>query len=158
MIMRAVSFCLFFFAGGVGGIDGGERTTGTKSGPKLLDRRVKEAEEPNIKLFPLGSMPEFRPMDWCAAHNPKGNAVLGALFSENMMPKDIKSFVGTVRKHYSGDIVVAVHPGLKPNLLQLLKDYSVIVYEIPVVCKSDGEGCTFAAATDMQKMPLAQLR
>lgn len=124
----------------------------------MLQRRVAEAEEQDIKLYPFGTMPTFAPIEGSAAHNPSKNAVLGALFSENMMPKDIKSFTGTLRKSFDGDIVVAIHPGLKPNMLQLLKDYNAIIYEIPVTCKSDGAGCTFTGVPDMQKMPLAQLR
>lgn len=129
-----------------------------KPGPAQFQRRVAEAEEPDIKLYPFGTMPSFKPRDDSPAHRPSGNAVFGALFSENMMPKDVKSFTGTLRKNFDGDIVVAVHPGLKPNLLQLLKDYNAIVYEITVTCSSDGMGCTFTGAPDMEKMPLAQLR
>ena len=130
---------------------------GRRSGAPPLERRVAEAEG-DIKLYPFGTMPTFKPKGGYAEHRPGKNAVLGALFSENMMGKDIKSFVGTARKSFDGDIVVAVNPGLKPNLLQILKDFEIIVYEIPLVCVSDGMGCTFSDATDMQKMPLAQLR
>ena len=103
-------------------------------------------------------MPVFHPMDGSPTHNPAANVILGAFFSESMMPKDIKSFAGTARKHFSGDIVVAIHPGLKENMMQLLRDYNIIVYEIPVTCTTNGEGCRFSAVTDMQAIPLAQLR
>lgn len=135
----------------------GEGRGGGRAGAPPLQRRVAEAQG-DIKLYPFGSMPAFEPKEGYAQHLPGKNAVLGALFSENMMGKDVKSFVGTARKSFDGDIVVAVNPGLKPNLLQLLKDYDIIVYEIPLTCVSDGMGCTFAGATDMEKMPLAQLR
>lgn len=128
------------------------------NGAQRLKRRVEEAEQEEIKLFPFGTMPELTPLEGSPDHNPSNNAVLGALFSENMMPKDIKSFAGTVRKQFSGDIVVAIHPGLKDNMLDLLRKYEIIVYVVSVSCTSNGEGCTFSSVPDMQKMPLAQLR
>jgi hypothetical protein len=144
-------------AGGKKKREGGGKKKGGGKGA-LLERRVTEAEQKDIGLYPFGTMPAFQPMADSPAHNPAGNVVLGAFFSETMMPKDIKSFAGTARKQFSGDIVVAVHPGLKENMMQLLRDYRVIVYEVPVTCTSNGEGCTFTAETGMQKMPLAQLR
>lgn len=156
--MGVSQFRVFFFESADSYPSTADRSGGRGRGSQLL-RRLREAEG-DIRLYPLGALPSLALREDSPPHRPASNAVLAAFFSDNMMPRDIRAFVGTVRKQFSGDIVVAIHPNLKPDLLGLLKSYEVVIYEIPVSCKHDeyGERCTFMEIAGMLPIPLAQLR
>jgi hypothetical protein len=145
--------------GPVGGAGAGGGV-GVRAGSKssLFERRILEAETGPIALYPKGILPSYKASADFAQHNPKSNAIFSVTFSDNLMGRDIKGFMGTARKYFSGDIVIAVFKNTKPDMLKLLKDYGVIVYLIDLHCQNDGISCTFDGASEMKTMPVNVLR
>jgi hypothetical protein len=133
--------------GPVGGAGAGGGV-GVRAGSKssLFERRILEAETGPIALYPKGILPSYKASADFAQHNPKSNAIFSVTFSDNLMGRDIKGFMGTARKN------------TKPDMLKLLKDYGVIVYLIDLHCQNDGISCTFDGASEMKTMPVNVLR
>ena len=132
---------------------------------ELLGRRLAEAEAP-IQMYPSGILPDFKPTEFSPQHRPGQNAIFGAFFSRTPMGKDIRGYPGTVRKNFDGDIVIAIHPGMRDNLMEMLNNQKVIVYEVDITCvdaannpvNKDTENCRFTSVPEMEAMPMAQLR
>ena len=141
---------------------GGQRRASKNSNATLI-RRLDEAEG-EMRTFPSGVVPDFTPLPApYNNHKPNENAILAALFSDNVLT--IRSFVGTARKYFSGDIVLAIYPGMSEAMLDLLRSYNAILYEIPIICrdytgkiKSSGTMCKFDKTPEMDGIPIAQLR
>jgi hypothetical protein len=126
--------------------------------PVLLERRIKEAESA-VVTYPKGELPQLVPLSSYAQHRPTENAIFGVLFSRTMMGADIKTFVGSARRHFDGDIVIAIFPGLRAKLMDMFKEFNVVLYEIHLDCGKDSESsCRFLNVPEMDPMPVAQVR
>lgn len=80
----------------------------------------------------------FKPAGWAAMHTETSNAVFTMAFVQGQAdyvhcssPNDFRLFLGSLRRVYSGDVVVAVEAGLPEETKAILTQHRAVVYEIP---------------------------
>jgi len=126
---------------GGGGGGGGGRRRGSR--PDALAKAVEDIllNMDRYNLWWTGP-PEsdvFKPAQWGAMHTESNNAIFTMAMKQGhsdlsscSTPNDFKLFLGSARRVFSGDIVVAVDAGIvTAETRAVLKHYRAVVYEIP---------------------------
>jgi hypothetical protein len=137
---------------------------GMKTAPTMMQRMVRIAEFTS-SLYPSGVMPTFTPeLEGQARHRPNQNAIFTAMFysARQLKNPEMHRFFGSARLFFSGDIVAAVEVDVRREVLDVLFNYNVIVYKIPMNCIKNKHipwtnDCKFVVDS-MNYIPKAQLR
>lgn len=100
-------------------------------------------EQDRYHLWWTGPPPDsenFRPIDWGSQHNSSANAIFAMAVMQGQADvqtsssthNDLVLYLGTARKFYDGDIVIALEvDNINNEIKQILMHYHVIVYVLP---------------------------
>lgn len=109
----------------------------------------------------------FKPSPWGAMHTETNNAiftmaVIQGMRSEDQLvksPNDLLLFLGSARKYFNGDIVIAIEGGnsMTNEMKSILKYYNTIVYEIPETLCSKATDNIFCGSED-ERAPASVFR
>lgn len=100
-----------------------------------------------------------------ASHNASSNAVFAMAIKQGhtdkvscSSPNDFKLYLGTLRKYFQGDIVLAVQKSvLTDDVVRILKHFNVIVYEISSELCSMETQSIFCGSVD-ERVPASVFR
>ena len=106
---------------------------------------------------------EFEPVNWSSRHHPNNRwAIFAVGMQKGLRPREVKLFVESARKAgFTDDIVLAIMPDTPQDTLDLLKQLSVVVYEVGVECtkaKAAGFDVCSMNSHDAKEVPIAMLR
>jgi hypothetical protein len=153
-------------AGGSGG-----RGPGRVSRPKALMTYVEDAilniDRYNLWwLGPPESEQPFKIASWSnnKQHNPENNAIFTMATIQGggdtvicTSPNDFRLYLGTARKFFQGDIVMAVEKGLSDDAIAIINQYNVIAYELSESLCSRATKSIFCGSED-ERVPASVFR
>lgn len=110
----------------------------------------------------------FKPADWSIGHTTSSNAVftmavIQGLTDKNACSKplhDFKLFIGTLRRFYNEDIVIAVESATltnDPQIKSFLKENKCVVYELSADICSKETNSIFCGSID-ERVPASVFR
>lgn len=111
---------------------------------KVADRILIESDKYN--QWWTGPGEEFTAAAWSTPHNHSHNAIFSVAMQHGKMdiphlnsPRDLILFLGSARKIFSGDIVLAIDPkNMNDIIRRILTHYKVTVYLLPLdLCGKD---------------------
>eukprot|EP01040_Poterioochromonas_malhamensis_P014508 gene14508-16064_t len=132
---------------GRGDGSGNNEMTRAKQMTRTVDRIIQESDR--YHMWWTGPLPEtssssdnphfFSPERWAASHRPEQHAVFTVAFQQGKSDQVICShpnqfilYLGSLRKYFSGDIVMAMDIDLLNDVTKrILLHYQVIVYLLP---------------------------
>ena len=127
--------------GGGGGGGGGR---GRVSRPVALSNTVDEIilnmDRYNLWWTGPPDTDTFKPVEWGSSHVDSNHAIFTMAVVQGQAhgdiricssPNDFKLYLGTARKYFNGDIVIAVDAGLSDEVKNVLIQYKAVVYELP---------------------------
>ena len=129
---------------------GGKEGGGTGSGrgrisrPQALSNTVEDIilnmDRYNLWWTGPPDTDTFKPTEWGNTHTDSNNAIFTMAVVQGQAhgdfricssPNDFKLYLGTARKYFDGDIVIAIDAGLTEDVKNVLIKYKAIVYELP---------------------------
>jgi hypothetical protein len=129
---------------GTSGTGGGGRGRGRMSRPQALSKTVEDIilnmDRYNLWWTGPPDTDTFKPTAWGSSHTDTNNAIFTMAVVQGQAhgdiricssPNDFKLYLGTARKYFDGDIVIAVDAGLSDDVKSVLMQYKAIVYELP---------------------------
>lgn len=106
----------------------------------------------------------FKPTLWSASHRKESNAIFTMAVIQGgqdkficSSPNDYKLYLGTARKVFNGDIVVAIEAGFSAEIKAILIRYKAVVYEIPKDLCSRATRSIFCGSSD-ERVPASVFR
>ena len=125
--------------GGGGGGRGGRRINRPEALSKAVEDTLLNMDRYHLWWTGPPDSDTFKPAAWAAMHTESANAIFTVAMKQGQKdlqtcssPNDFKLFLGTARRVFSGDIVLAVDAGLvTAEIRAILQHYRAVVYEIP---------------------------
>ena len=162
---------------GNGGNGGGEDSIGGERGMSAevrAENALKRASEDIIMnserynlwwMGPPGSeiSDSFKPAPWGAMHTENRNTIFTMAVVQGMQdrlvasPNDLHLFLGSARRYFDGDIVVAIESGLSVEVKAVLMHYKAVVYEIPSTLCSKATDSIFCGVEE-ERAPASVFR
>jgi len=107
----------------------------------------------------------FKPAPWAAMHTESSNAVFTMAMKQGhkdlhacSSPNDFKLFLGSARRVFQGDIVLAVDAGLVTDEIRsILRHYKTVVYEMPATLCAKETRSIFCGSQD-ERVPASVFR
>ena len=106
----------------------------------------------------------FKAEPWGNAHSEYQNAIFtmavvqgGADKSYCTSPNDYRLFLGSARRVFTGDIVIAVESSISDDVKAVLKEYRAVVYTIPDTLCSRETSSIFCGSAD-ERVPASVFR
>lgn len=142
------------------------RMTRSQSLVKAVDTILLEADR--YHLWWTGPPPEsdfFKPVAWAAQHNYSNNAIFTMAVMQGRddtapvsNPNDLKLFLGTARKYYNDDIVIALEADtVTEEVMAILSHYRAVVYLLPKELCSKATRSIFCGSED-ERVPASVFR
>jgi hypothetical protein len=105
----------------------------------------------------------FKPAPWGAMHTENQNVIFTMAVIQGMndrlvqTPHDLLLFLGSARRYFNGDIVMAIESGLSPEAKDILIRNRVVVYEIPDTLCSKATDSIFCGVEE-ERVPASVFR
>lgn len=142
------------------------RMSRSQSLVKAVDTILLEADR--YHLWWTGPPPDsdfFKPVEWAAQHNYNHNAIFTMAVLQGQddsapvsYPNDLKLFLGTARKYYQEDIVIALEAdSVTKEAMAILAYYKAVVYLLPKDLCSKATRSIFCGSED-ERVPASVFR
>jgi len=151
--------------GGGQGRGGGRRVNRPEALSKAVEDITLNMDRYNLWWTGPPDSDVFKPAPWGAMHTESANAIFTMAMKQGQKdlhacssPNDFKLFLGSARRVFQGDIVVAVDAGLvTADIRKILKHYRAVVYELPATLCAKETRSIFCGSQD-ERVPASVFR
>ena len=151
--------------GGGQGRGGGRRVNRPEALSKAVEDITLNMDRYNLWWTGPPDSDVFKPAPWGAMHTESANAIFTMAMKQGQKdlhacssPNDFKLFLGSARRVFRGDIVVAVDAGLvTADIRKILKHYRAVVYELPATLCAKETRSIFCGSQD-ERVPASVFR
>lgn len=131
---------------------------------KAVEDILVETDRYNLWWTGPPDTDSFKPAVWGAMHSEINNAIFTMAVIQGgndklicSTPNDFKLFLGSARRVFSGDIVVAVEATISDDVKAILKFYNAIVYVLPYDLCSRATRSIFCGSSE-ERVPASVFR